>query len=117
MKEYHQKASVLFGISDPVNNEVYHIKLEFTKGFAESFKNFFWHHSQQWEQLPGGNYMLHLHCSIGRELIGFIAIGLDKMKIHQPQVLKNLFTKKLRQTLAVYEQDLEINEEEANKDY
>lgn len=115
--DYQQKVGVLFGISEPINNKVHHIKLEFTKGFAESFKNFFWHHTQQWQVMQNGNYMLHLHCTIGRELIGFIVFGLDKIKVHQPKTLKNLVLKKLKQNVAVYEHNLPIEEKEANKDY
>jgi len=117
LEDYNQKFNRLFAISDPINEETYHIKIEFTKGFGESFKNYFWHGSQQWELLDNGNYMLHLHCSIGRELIGFLAMGLNKMKVHQPQVLKDLILEKLQQTVAVYKDNLQIDEEEANEGY
>jgi hypothetical protein len=114
---YQKKLSVVFGISDPIDDQVYDIQLEFTQGFGESFKNFSWHHSQRWEQLNTGNYMLHLHCSIGRELIGFVVFGLDKIKVHHPKKLKDLVLKKLKQNVAIYEHNLPINEETANQDY
>ncbi|WP_132051686.1 helix-turn-helix transcriptional regulator [Pseudocnuella soli] len=114
---YNGQMEMLFGVSDPVDDQVYRIEIEFTKGFGESWMRYFWHHSQQWVPLEGGNYMLHLHCTIGRELIGFLAYGLDKVKVHQPEVLKQLIWQKLQQAAEVYAHNLDIDEEQANKDY
>ncbi|RYX99790.1 hypothetical protein EON78_02655 [bacterium] len=61
--------------------------------------------------------MLELKTTIGRELVGFIAIGLDKIKVHQPKILKDLMIKKYNQSKTILELDLPILEEEANKDY
>lgn len=115
--QYQQKTASIFGLSDPKEKRVYDVKLEFTKGFAETFKNHYWHRTQKWEQLKNGNYMLHLKCSIGRELVGFIALGLDKMKVHHPQVLKDLILKKMQQTAAIYLHNMKIDEDKANADY
>jgi predicted DNA-binding transcriptional regulator YafY len=117
MPAYAENYNKLFGISKPINSTSYHIILEFTRGYAESYKNYFWHSSQRWEELKNGNYMLHLHCSIGRQLVGFIAIGLSMVKVHQPKILKNLFLKKLKETLAVYENNLGVDEETGNEGY
>ena len=117
LAQYKKIFDSLFAISDPVNKRVYNIQIEFTKGFAESFMTYFWHHSQRWQSLSNGNYMLHLHCSIGRELIGFLATGLNKVKVHQPAILKNLYYGKLRETCLIYERDIPIEEESANSGY
>lgn len=61
--------------------------------------------------------MLHLQCSIGRELVGFIAGGLDKIKIHRPKILKELMIKKFTQSAMVNEKNLGVNEQLANEDY
>lgn len=116
-KAYARKIEPYFGISTPMDNKVYHIKVEFTRGFAESFMNFFWHDSQQWKPLKNGNYMLHLHCGIGRELLGFIALGLDMVKVHAPKVLKDMVVKKMQVTADIHRQDLPLNEAIANSDY
>lgn len=116
-KVYKNKMLPLFGISEPQQNKTYSVKLEFTREYGESMKNFFWHHTQKWSSLKNGNYMLELKCSIGRELVGFIAVGLDKVKVHQPKVLRELMIKKYNRTVFVYETDTCITEEEANKDY
>lgn len=114
---YNSQREALFGVSDPLDKRAHRIEIEFTKDYGASWMRYFWHQSQRWEPLQNGNYMLHLHCTIGRELIGFLAYGLDKVKVHRPQVLKDLIWQKLQQAAAVYEHNLEIDEETANKDY
>lgn len=115
LHDYENYFEKLFGISKPVNDKVYHIKLEFTKNYAESLKSFHWHHSQRWEQLKNGNYMLHLHCSIGRELVGFIAVGLAMIKVHQPKILSQLILRKLKEATDLYEKGLDVDEALANE--
>jgi len=117
IESYKQQLLFRFGISTGINNKTYHIKIEFTQGYAESMMKFLWHPSKEWKKLSNGNYMLHLHCSIGREMIGWLVLGLDKVKVHQPKILKNLVVQKLQQTLQVYIDDLSIDESIANKDY
>lgn len=113
--DYKNHFAKLFGISKPVNNKIYNIKLEFTKSYAEGTKTFYWHDSQNWEELSNGNYILSLKCSIGRELVGFIAQGLAMIKVHQPKILKDLVLKKLKDTIDLYEKDLEMDEKRANE--
>jgi predicted DNA-binding transcriptional regulator YafY len=99
---YEDQFKTMYGISAAYNNKVYNIKIEFDENYGDSFKSFYWHSSQRWEKLASGNYMLHLKCSIGRELLGFIVSGLDLVKVHQPKNLKDLVIKKLQDNLAVY---------------
>lgn len=106
ISEYKESFSKRFGISEPANDKVYNIKLEFSEDYAESMKTFHWHHTAKWVRLKNGNYMMQLRCTIGRELVGFIAVGLDKIKVHQPKVLKDLVVKKFQQTLAINGIDL-----------
>ena len=61
--------------------------------------------------------MLELHCSIGRELIGQVSLGLDKIKIHQPKILRDFILNKMALTIAIHKKDLMINEEKANSSY
>jgi predicted DNA-binding transcriptional regulator YafY len=114
---YKNHFEKLFGISKPANDKVYNVKLEFTKGYAESFKNFRWHHSQLWKELKNGNYMLCFQSSIGRELVGFIATGLAMVKVHQPKILKELVLKKFKETVDLYEKNVEMDGEKANEGY
>jgi predicted DNA-binding transcriptional regulator YafY len=117
LEDYERQMQVVFGISDPMNDTVYNIEVEFTGAYARSWMKYFWHASQKWVQLKNGNYMLHLHCSIGRELFGFLAYGLDKIKVHQPKILKDMLLDKFRRCVEIHENNLDIDEEEANKVY
>lgn len=114
---YQNHFEKLFGISKPVNDKVYNVKLEFTKSFGESYKSFYWHHTQNWKELKNGNYLLCFRSSIGRELVGFIASGLAMVKVHQPKILKDLVLKKFKETVDLYEQNLEMDGERANEGY
>jgi hypothetical protein len=115
LADYKNHFSKLFGISIPASNKIYHIKLEFTRSYAEGTKNFYWHESQKWQELSNGNYLLSLHCSIGRELVGFIALGLAMIKVHQSKILRDLVLKKLKETVDIYEKNVEMNGERANE--
>ncbi len=114
-KTYTEFFKKMYGISSPINEKLYHIKIEFTESYGDSFKSFFWHESLQWKKLANGHYMLHLHCSIGRELIGFLAIGLSKVKVHSPAILKNLILKKFQECIDLYQDDKVLNEDESNR--
>ena len=61
--------------------------------------------------------MLHLQCGIGRELVGFVAGGLDKIKIHKPKILKELMIKKFTQSALINEKNLGVSEQLANEGY
>ncbi len=115
LKEYKDHFDKLYGISAPVNDKVYQVKLELSEGYASSLKSFHWHHTQSWELLKNGNYMLSFQSSIGRELVGFIAIGLAMIKVHQPKILRDLVLKKLKETVDLYEKKLEMDEARANE--
>ncbi len=105
-----------FGLGEPIGTRVYNIKLEFTEGYGLSIKNFYLHKTAQWKKLKNGNYMLQMNCCISRELIGFLALGLDKVKVHQPKVLKDLLVKKYKDTLGLYDGKA-LEEKRANRDY
>jgi hypothetical protein len=61
--------------------------------------------------------MFEAHCCISREVIGWLIYGLDKVKVHQPKILKDLLLKKMQQTVDLYTQNLTPNEDIANADY
>jgi len=114
---YTKQLSIRFGIAEPISAKVYHIKVEFTDSFGEATKDFFYHSTQQWTKLKNGNYMFEARCCISREVIGWLIYGLDKVKVHQPKILKDLLIKKMKQTIDLYNQHLTPNEGIANADY
>jgi hypothetical protein len=116
-KTYQEQLAPRFGLPEPISNKVYHIKIEYTEDYGESHKNFFFHATQQWTKLKNGNYMFQAKCNISREMIGWLSYGLDKVKVHQPKILKDLLLKKLQQTIDIYQQKTAPNEVIANADY
>ena len=117
LKVYKTAKDNNFGLGAPINNKVYNIKIEFTDSYSMSMQRFILHHTQEWKPLKNGNFMLYLQCTIGREIIGFVASGLDKIKVHQPKFLKDFMNKKFAESIMVNNGELAVNEERANGDY
>ncbi|MCW3075223.1 MAG: hypothetical protein JWP69_2292 [Flaviaesturariibacter sp.] len=91
-----------FGVTENMENRVYAIQIEFSKLTGDFVKNHFWHHSQQFDELENGNWIMNLHCGINRELVGWIFQWMSNAKVHQPLVLKELVENRLRDTLQLY---------------
>lgn len=79
-----------FGITQNINTKIYSIELEFS-GLTGSFvKNAHWHHTQQFEQLPSGNYRMTMECGLNRELVGWIFMWMSNVKVLKPAKLRDL---------------------------
>jgi predicted DNA-binding transcriptional regulator YafY len=85
-----------FGLNNNVDDKVYTIILEFNPTTAKYIQNFFWHHSQIFEEFPGGNWQLTLTCGINRELLGWIYQWMADVKILAPDNLKDLYAQQLK---------------------
>lgn len=116
LKTYNDQLNARFGIADSINNKIYNIKIEYSTEYGLSLKNFHLHKSAEWKKIKNGNFMLEMKCGINRELVGLIAQGLDKVKVHQPKILKDLILKKLKDSVELY-QGQNPNEIRANGDY
>lgn len=110
MKYYNEQMSYRFGISEPLSEKVYNIQLEFSTDYALSMKNFHWHKTAAWKELKNGNYMLEIKCCMNRELIGFVAQGLDKVKVHKPKILKDILLNKYKETIKVNLSSIQIEQ-------
>jgi len=115
-KQYRQQIDNRFALAEPIGDKIHRISIEFTGDYGLAVREVFLHPSATWKTLKNGNYMLQMKCCINRELVGFLGYSLDKVKVHQPKVLKDLVLKKLKDTLELYS-GKEIDEERANKDY
>ncbi|MFY7964295.1 MAG: hypothetical protein ACOVO1_05315 [Chitinophagaceae bacterium] len=116
-KIYYKQLNDRFGISEPISNRVYNIKVEHTESFGKSHQNFYFHHTQKWYKLKNGNLMFEVTCFITREMIGWLSYGLDKVKVHKPKILRDLIVKKYNDTLSMYNSNTAPNETIANADY
>jgi predicted DNA-binding transcriptional regulator YafY len=84
-----------FGYHLPLVKGVQKVILEFPPNPGEHILNRFWHASQKMEKLENGHVLLHLSVEINIELIGWIAMWLDNVKIIAPEILKTEFKNRL----------------------
>jgi len=85
-----------FGLTSNSDDKSYRVVLEFNAFTGKYIRNFFWHHSQKFEELPGGNWKLSLHCGINRELLGWIYQWMSDVKILEPPLLKDIYAQQLK---------------------
>ncbi|MBG6234428.1 hypothetical protein IWX76_000983 [Pedobacter sp. CAN_A7] len=85
-----------FGVTQNIDEQVYQVILEVASTTAKFLRNVFWHHSQQFVELPHGNWQLTLTCGINRELIGWIFQWMGNVKIIQPEILRTFFSAQLQ---------------------
>lgn len=55
-----------------------------------------------------------MNCGVNRELFKFLGFSIYKIKILEPEFLRNLYLKKLKDTLELYGGG-DVNEEKATK--
>ena len=84
-----------FGYHLPLVKGVQKVILEFPPNPGGHILNRFWHASQKMEKLENGHVILHLLVEINIELIGWIAMWLDNVKIIAPEILKTEFKNRL----------------------
>jgi hypothetical protein len=84
-----------FGYHLPLVKGVQKVILEFPPNPGGHILNRFWHTSQKMEKLENGHVLLHLSVEINIELIGWIAMWLDNVKIIAPEILKTEFKNRL----------------------
>lgn len=88
-----------FGVTKNINDEVYHIKIEFSSTTGALVSRLFWHHSQHFEKKKG-NYIMSMRCGINRELIGWIFQWMYNVRIIEPAILQEYYSKTLDEMIA-----------------
>ncbi|MEJ5963040.1 helix-turn-helix transcriptional regulator [Pedobacter immunditicola] len=85
-----------FGLTNNSDEKNYMVVLEFNAVRGNYIRHFFWHHSQKFEELPGGDWKLTLRCGINRELLGWIYQWMADVKILEPRLLKDIYAQQLK---------------------
>lgn len=88
-----------FGITQNIDEHTYEILLEFSPVTGHFVKNHLWHHSQVFETMKNGNYLLRLQCGINRELVGWIFQWMGNVKIIAPAILAGYYQEQLYRML------------------
>jgi hypothetical protein len=60
----------------------------------------FWHSSQSFKE-QNGKIIMYLHCGINRELIGWLYMWMYNVRVVEPQILKDYYTKALKKITQV----------------
>jgi len=84
-----------FGISNNMNNETYQIELEFSAATGEFLRHYHWHATQKTSQLANGNWLMQMECGINRELLSWLFLWMENVRIIQPTILIDLYKDKL----------------------
>lgn len=90
-----------FGYHSPIINGINEIVLQFPPNPGEHIMNRFWHKNQRFERLQDGTIQMNFETEINIELIGWISMWLDNVKILKPEVLKNHFKEKLNNMVLI----------------
>ena len=90
-----------FGYHPPIVDGVFEIILQFPANPGEHIKNRFWHKSQRFEKLEDGSILMFMTSEINIELIGWIGMWLDNVKILEPELLKNHFKERLNNMVLI----------------
>jgi predicted DNA-binding transcriptional regulator YafY len=79
---------------------VYSITLEFSSSTGQFIKQYFWHSSQTFKE-QNGKIIMQLQCGINRELIGWLFMWMYNVKVIEPLILKEYYTKSLKKNTEV----------------
>lgn len=94
-----------FGYHPSFDDTVYDIKLVFPSNPGEHVINRFWHKSQKHKRLEDGSIEFYLTCKIDIELLGWIMMWMDNVKIIEPQLLKELYLNRLQNIEIIYHEN------------
>ena len=94
--------SSIFGVTANIDNKMYHILIETTHDIGESFVKYKCHESQKIEFTRSGKTQLKFYFGIFRDLVSYVAMLFDKIKVVKPIKINNLVLKNLIDTYNFY---------------
>ena len=89
-----------FGVSKNIDDTTYSITLEFSSVTGQFIMRNFWHNSQTFKE-QNGKIIMQLECGINRELIGWLYMWMYNVRIVEPPILKEYYTKALKKITQV----------------
>lgn len=95
-----------FGYHSPLIEGEHEIVLQFPPNPGEHIMNRFWHKNQRFELLEDGSIQMRFETKINIELVGWISMWLDNVKIVGPEILKNLYSEKLQNMVLIHKNNL-----------
>ncbi|MBC8464628.1 MAG: WYL domain-containing protein [Bacteroidetes bacterium] len=98
-----------FGVTHNIDAKTYDIEIEFSEQLGDFVSRHYWHPTQEFTQLPTGNYMMKMHCGLNRELVGWIMMWMSNARVIKPKKLKKLVAEKLQHSLSYYQEDKHLS--------
>jgi predicted DNA-binding transcriptional regulator YafY len=89
-----------FGVSKNIDDNTYAITLEFSSVTGQFIMRHFWHSSQTFKE-QNGKIIMQLECGINRELIGWLYMWMYNVRVVDPPILKEYYTKALKKITQV----------------
>ena len=91
---FETEMSKRFGIHNTIDDKVFDIELQVNPQISNYIKHFFWHKTQEF-RMEGDYLIMTMKCGISVELIGWIAMWLDQIKVLQPLELQQKMMEQL----------------------
>lgn len=91
-----------FGFHPSFDDKIHNITLLFPVNPGEHVINRFWHKSQKYKRLNDGSIEFYLTCRIDIELLGWIMMWMDNVKIIEPPILKEYYINKVQNIKTIY---------------
>jgi hypothetical protein len=91
-----------FGFHPSFDDKIHNITLLFPVNPGEHVINRFWHKSQKYKRLNDGSIEFYLTCRIDIELLGWIMMWMDNVKIIEPPILKEYYINKVQTIKTIY---------------
>lgn len=95
-----QELNKRFGVSKNIDENTYNITLEFSSLTGSFIMRNFWHNSQTFKE-KNGKIIMQLQCGINRELIGWLYLWMYNVRVVDPPILKDYYTKTLKKITQV----------------
>lgn len=101
------KQKINFGYHPSYHNKTYKIKLQFppTPGVHVMARN--WHPNQSFEVLDNGNIIMSFDSDLNIELVGWIMMWMENVKVISPTSLKNIIKTKAQKTIELYSKNID----------
>ena len=90
-----EKRSLSFGLVWNQKN-IQNVVLEFDKNLVDQIENRDWHFNPTLEYLENGNLLMKMKIDVNYELVNWIIVRLNQIKIHEPQELIDMIQERLK---------------------
>ena len=90
-----KKRAFSFGLVWNQKN-IQNVVLEFDKNLVDQIENRDWHFNPTLEYLENGNLLMKMKIDVNYELVNWIIVRLNQIKIHEPQELIDMIQERLK---------------------